>query len=86
MINKDDLAELVGSDLSRMRTDARDSAARVRSSSRHSASTRRAATVAAWVRERVELFRRGDLSTTIGGDTDHAHDHHHHDHAHDHPH
>ena len=82
VINKEDLAELVGSDLGRMRTDARDKRGPrpiVLTSLRLDPA---AAPVADWVRERVELFRRGELSTTVGADLDH----HGHDHGHDHHH
>jgi urease accessory protein len=78
VINKEDLAELVGSDLERMRTDARDKRG---SRPVQFLSLRRdpqAGPVAAWVLERVELFRTGELTTTAP----HEHHHHEHDHVH----
>jgi urease accessory protein len=82
VINKEDLAELVGSDLARMRTDARDKRGPrpiIFTSIRLNPAVE---PVATWVRERVALFRRGELSTTVGGESDHGHGHHH-DHQHD---
>ena len=80
MINKEDLAELVGSDLERMRTDARDKRGPRPVQFLSLRLDPRAEPVAAWVRERVELFGAGTLSTTAPGGDDHHH--HRHDHVH----
>jgi urease accessory protein len=77
VINKEDLAGLVGSDLDRMRTDARDKRGSRPVQFLSLRLDPRAAPVADWVRERVALFRNGELSTTA------PHDHHH-DHVHQH--
>jgi urease accessory protein len=80
VINKEDLAPLVGSDLERMRTDARDKRGSRPVQFLSLRLDPEAAPVAAWVRERVELFRRGGLTTTAPAG--HGHDHHHTDHVH----
>jgi urease accessory protein len=86
VVNKEDLAELVGSDLARMRTDARD-----KRGSRPVLflSLRRdplAEPVAEWLRERVARYRAGELAPALAygdpPDGAHHHDHDHHDHAH----
>ena len=72
VINKEDLAELVDSDLDRMRTDARDKRG---ARPVQFLSLRRdplAGPVADWVRARVELFRAGELPPAVE-----VHDHHH---------
>ena len=79
VINKEDLAGLVGSDLERMRTDARDKRGSRPVQFLSLRLDPRAEPVAAWVRERVGLFRAGDLTTTAPPEPDH---HHHHDHVH----
>ena len=82
VINKEDLADLVDSDLGRMKTDARDkrgSRPIVFTSLRLDPT---AEPVAAWVRERVGLFRSGELSTTVEATLGHDHHHHGHDHHH----
>ncbi len=79
VINKEDLAGLVGSDLERMRTDARDKRGSRPVQFLSLRLDPRAEPVAAWVRERVGLFRAGDLTTTAPHEADH---HHHHDHVH----
>jgi urease accessory protein len=83
VVNKEDLAGLVGSDLDRMRTDARDKRGR---RPIQFLSLRRdplAEPVSAWVRQRVALFRSGELSSTVPAEPG---DHHHHYHRHDHVH
>jgi urease accessory protein len=80
VINKEDLAEFVDSDLDRMRTDARDKRG---ARPVQFLSLRRdplAGPVADWVRSRVELFRTGELPPAVEV-RDHDH-HHHHEHAH----
>ncbi len=78
VINKEDLAGLVGSDLERMRTDARDKRGSRPVQFLSLRLDPRAEPVAAWVRERVELFRAGELTTTAPDEPDP----HHHDHVH----
>ena len=80
VINKEDLAALVDSDLDRMRTDARDKRG---SRPVQFLSLRRdplAAPVADWVRSRVELFRADELPAAV--EVHDHHHHHHHEHAH----
>jgi urease accessory protein len=82
VVNKIDLAELVGSDLDRMRTDARDK----RGSRPIQLLSLRldalAEPVTAWVREHVALHREGKLAPAALL-VEHDHDHPHaHDHAH----
>jgi urease accessory protein len=82
VVNKEDLAELVGADLERMRMDARDKRG---ARPVQFLSLRRdplAAPVAAWVRTQMELHRAGALAPAIA--TVDPHHHHEHDHAHDH--
>jgi urease accessory protein len=76
VVNKEDLAGHVGSDLARMRTDARDK----RGSRPVQFLSLRldplAEPVAAWVRERVAEHRAGELvHATLAHDDDHHHDH-----------
>jgi urease accessory protein len=78
VINKEDLAELVGSDLDRMRTDARDKRGPRPVQFISLRLDPIAGSVTAWVRERVVLFRAGELATTAPA----AHEHVHHDHEH----
>jgi urease accessory protein len=80
VINKEDLADLVGSDLGRMRTDARDKRGPRPIMFLSLRLDPLAGPVAAWVRERVELFRAGQLSSTVPTDdgSGHQHQHHHH--------
>jgi urease accessory protein len=87
VVNKQDLAPYVGSDLGRMARDAAD-----RRDGRPVAFTSlradpTAAPVAEWVREQVARFRDGRLHTHAPTDGDHEHGHSHdHDHAHSHEH
>ena len=81
VINKEDIAPHVGSDLERMRTDSRDK----RGSRPVQFLSLRldplAVPVASWVREKLERFRAGDLTSTVP--LGHGHDHHHsHSHSH----
>jgi urease accessory protein len=77
VINKEDIASHVGADLTRMRTDARDK----RGSRPVQFLSLRldpvAGPVAAWVRERIELFRAGELTSTVPLGHGHDHDHSH---------
>ena len=73
VINKEDLAELVGSDLERMRMDARDKRGPRPVQFLSLRLDPLAMPVAAWVRDRVELFGAGNLSTTVTHDHDHLH-------------
>jgi urease accessory protein len=78
VVNKEDLAPFVGSDLDRMRSDAearRNGLPIVFQSLSVDPGARE---VAAWVLAQVELFRRGALPVAHG----HDHDHHPHDHSH----
>jgi urease accessory protein len=80
VVNKQDLAGLVGSDLERMRTDARDKRG---SRPVQFISLRldpEATPVADWVRDRVRLFRAGELTTTAPLPHEQHHDHEHHVH------
>jgi urease accessory protein len=87
VVNKQDLAPYVGSDLGRMARDAAD-----RRDGRPVAFTSlrddpTAAPVAEWVREQVTRFRDGRLHTHAPMDASHEHRHSHdHDHAHSHEH
>jgi urease accessory protein len=80
VVNKEDLAALVGADLGRMRIDARDK----RGSRPVLFTSLRldpgATAVAEWVRRQVELHRAGKLEPVrVGGDRHgHGHEHHHH--------
>jgi urease accessory protein len=80
VINKEDLADLVGSDLGRMRMDARDKRGPRPIVFLSLRLDPLAGPVATWVRERVALFRAGDLSSTVLTDDGHSnhHEHHHH--------
>jgi urease accessory protein len=73
VVNKEDLAELVGSDLERMRMDARDKRGPRPVQFLSLRLDPLAMPVAAWVRDQVELFRAGNLSTTVTHDHDHLH-------------
>jgi len=81
VVNKEDLAELVGADLERMRLDARDkrgSRPVVFSSLRRDPL---ATAVSGWVREQVALRRAGRLPAPVAAESGHGHDghvHHHH--------
>ena len=79
VVNKEDLAALVGSDLERMRRDARDKRGPRPVQFLSLRLDPLATPVSAWVRERVERFRAGTLSTTASADQGH---HHLHDHVH----
>jgi urease accessory protein len=81
VVNKEDLAELVGSDLDRMRTDARDKRGPRPVELLSLRLDPLARPVAAWILEQIACFRRGILSSTVPHDHDH---HRHHDHAHEH--
>jgi urease accessory protein len=81
VVNKEDLAELVGADLERMRTDARDKRGPRLVQFLSLRLDPLAGPVAAWVREQVALHRAGELVPMAVGAL-HSHDHHHHhDHA-----
>jgi urease accessory protein len=87
VVNKQDLAELVGSDLARMRADARDK----RGSRPIQFLSLRldplAEPVAAWVRERVARHRAGALAPVVlSGDPNNDPHHNDLDHRHDHAH
>ena len=75
VINKEDLAELVGSDLERMRADARDKRGSRPVQFLSLRLDPEARPVAAWVLERVELFRAGELTTTAPHEHHHGHAH-----------
>jgi hypothetical protein len=68
VINREDLADLVGSHLGRMRSDARDKRGPRPILFTSLRVDQTATAVAAWVRERVDLFRSGELSTTVRAD------------------
>jgi urease accessory protein len=80
VVNKEDLAALVGADLERMRTDARDKRGARPLQFLSLRLDPLAGPVAAWVREQVRLHRTGELvpAAAVGS---HGDDHHH-DHAH----
>ena len=76
VINKEDLAPFVGSDLDRMRTDARDKRGPRPVQLLSLRLDPLASPVADWVRERVRLFRAGELTSTVPREQAHqAHDH-----------
>jgi urease accessory protein len=82
VVNKIDLAELVGSDLDRMRTDARDKRGPKPVRFLSLRFDPLAEPVAAWVREHVALHRAGEL-VPAALPAEHDHDHPRaHDHAH----
>jgi urease accessory protein len=83
VVNKEDLAELVGSDLARMRTDARDKRGARPVQFLSLRLDPLAEPVAAWVRERVAQHRAGELEPAVLDLEPHGH-HHHHDHEHTH--
>ena len=81
VVNKEDLAEFVGADLGRMRSDARDKRG---GRPMEFLSLRRdplAVPVAAWLRERLRLHQLGELPA-MSEQPHHEHHHEHHDHAH----
>jgi urease accessory protein len=87
VINKEDLAGLVGSDLDRMRMDARDKRGRRPVQFLSLRLDPGAGPVAAWVHEQLALFRAGRLTTTAPPSHGHYEHHQHresheHDHAH----
>jgi urease accessory protein len=82
VVNKEDLADLVGSDLERMRSDARDKRGARPVQFLSLRQDPLASPVAAWVREQVSAHRAGELVTTAPAAHDHGHDHSHH-HRHD---
>jgi urease accessory protein len=77
VVNKEDLADLVGSDLERMRLDARDK----RGSRPVQFLSLRldpfATPVADWVRDQVAIHRAGELVPARVDQDDHGHHHHH---------
>jgi urease accessory protein len=79
VVNKEDLAELVGSDLERMRSDARDKRGARPVQFLSLRLDPLARPVADWVRAQVELHRAGELvpAGAIADDHDHGHSHHH---------
>jgi urease accessory protein len=81
VVNKEDLADLVGADLERMRTDARDKRGARPVQFLSLRLDGLAGPVATWVRDQVALHRTGEL-VPAAALAPHGHDHHHHDHAH----
>jgi urease accessory protein len=80
VINKEDLADLVAADLDRMRSDARDKRGARPIELLSLRLDTQATPVASWLRERLRLYRAGELPTATDLP---AHDHHHHhDHTH----
>jgi urease accessory protein len=79
VINKEDIAPHVGSDLERMRTDARDKRGPRPVQFLSLRLDPVAQPVGAWVREQLERFRAGDLTSTapLGRGHDHGHSHSH---------
>jgi urease accessory protein len=79
VVNKEDLAELVGSDLDRMRSDARDKRGARPVQFLSLRLDPQARPVAEWVREQVAAHRAGELVPTgaVAHDHDHGHIHHH---------
>jgi urease accessory protein len=82
LVNKEDLAELVGADLERMRMDARDKRGARPVQFLSLRLDPLAGPVAAWVRTQMELHRAGVLAPAIATVEPHHHDHHGHDHEH----
>jgi urease accessory protein len=74
VVNKEDLAELVGADLDRMRSDARDKRGARRLQFLSLRLDPHADPVAAWVREQVALHRTGELASAAAFAA-HGHDH-----------
>ena len=79
VVNKQDLAELVGADLERMRMDARDKRGARPVQFLSVRLDSRAEPVAAWLRAQIELYRAGELAPAALGPHDH-HDRHEHSH------
>jgi len=79
VVNKEDLAELVGSDLDRMRSDARDKRGARPVQFLSLRLDAQARPVAEWVREQVAAHRAGELVVAgpLAHDHDHGHIHHH---------
>jgi urease accessory protein len=82
LVNKEDLAELVGADLERMRMDARDKRGARPVQFLSLRVDPLAGPVAAWVRTQMELHRAGVFAPAIATVEPHHHDHHGHDHEH----
>ncbi len=82
VVNKEDLAELVGADLERMRIDARDKRGARPLQFLSLRLDPLAEPVATWVRAQVQLHRAGKLAPAIATVEPHHHHHHDHDHAH----
>jgi urease accessory protein len=79
VVNKEDLAELVGSDLERMRSDARDKRGARPVQFLSLRLDPQARPVAGWVREQVSAHRAGELlAVAVPHDHDHDHGHSHH--------
>jgi urease accessory protein len=85
VVNKEDLAPYVGSDLDRMARDAADRRNGLPVTFTSLRGDPTATPVAAWVRDQVAQFRDGRLHTHAPTDSDHGHTHDH-DHAHTHEH
>jgi urease accessory protein len=77
VVNKEDLAELVGSDLERMRADARDKRGARPVQFLSLRLDPLAQPVAGWVRKKVAELRAGDLVTAAPSGHGHEHAHHH---------
>jgi urease accessory protein len=87
VVNKQDLAPHVGSDLDRMARDAADRRNGLPVTFTSLRTDPTAAPVAGWIREQVAHFRDGGLHTHAPADGDHEHGHSHdHGHAHSHEH
>jgi urease accessory protein len=87
VVNKEDLAPYVGSDLDRMARDAADRRSGLPVTFTSLRADPSATPVAAWVRDQVAQFRDGRLHTHAPAGSDHEHGHtHDHDHAHTHEH
>jgi urease accessory protein len=80
VVNKEDLAELVGSDLERMRVDARDKRGGRPVQFLSLRLDPYGGPVAAWLRRQVDAYRDGKLAPAHDRDRD---DHHTHTHSHD---
>ncbi|MDX6473468.1 MAG: urease accessory protein [Gaiellaceae bacterium] len=85
VVNKEDLAPYVGSDLDRMARDAADRRNGLPVTFTSLRGDPAATPVATWVRDQVAQFRDGRLHTHAPTDSDHGHTHDH-DHAHTHEH
>jgi urease accessory protein len=77
VVNKEDLAELVDSDLERMRSDARDKRGARPVQFLSLRLDPRAGPVAEWVREQVAAHQAGELVAAVAVPHDHGHSHHH---------